>query len=37
MFPDALKTVAEPPPNLLDIAQIVARGLGPEQAANNRD
>jgi hypothetical protein len=30
MFPDALKTVAEQPPNLLDIAQIMARGLGPE-------
>lgn len=30
MFRDALKTVAERPPKLLDIAQIVARSLGPE-------
>jgi Fe-S oxidoreductase len=28
MFRDALKTVTEQPPKLLDIAQIVARGLG---------
>jgi Fe-S oxidoreductase len=28
MFRDALKAVSENPPKLLDIAQIVARGLG---------
>jgi hypothetical protein len=27
MFRDALKTVTDTPPKLLDIAQIVARGL----------
>jgi hypothetical protein len=27
MFRDALKAVSDRPPNLLDIAQIVARGL----------
>ena len=30
MFRDALKIVTDQPPKLLDIAQIVARGLGPE-------
>jgi Fe-S oxidoreductase len=30
MFNDALKSVAERPPKLLDIAQIVARRLGPQ-------
>lgn len=30
MFKDALKTVSDAPPQLLDIAQIVARGL-PDQ------
>jgi Fe-S oxidoreductase len=29
MFRDALKSAAKEPPKLLDIAQIVARGLGP--------
>jgi len=36
MFRDALKTVASEPPKLLDIAQIVARGLGPEQRFTSR-
>jgi Fe-S oxidoreductase len=32
MFRDALKTVSENPPRLLDLVQIVARGLEDRQA-----
>ena len=34
MFRDALGTMTAPPPKLLDIAQIVAASLGPEESAN---